>query len=199
MVVRPCCQCKGPNAMCLHCSCVRSMTTCTHCHTSQSGRCWNILRSTCGSSNVSCNQVSSPTVTLTATCSHMSPDPVSSLPNLQPGDDPHLLSSVNLPSFPSISRVHVFTLHHVPKGTHDMWSGLVTTELNSISSSPLHVNSWCKFMMLDKCILLKASNRHSSWRDTSRIVTDQAKHWSEGDLQVFGQKSLLKSPGPTIN
>ena len=152
MAVRPCCQCNCPNAKCLHCSCVRSVTTCTHCHPSQSGRCWNVLRSTRGSSNIPSNQVSYPTVTLTATCSYMSPHPVSSLPNLQPGDSPHLLSLVNLPSFPSTSRVHVLILHHVPKGTHDMWSGLFTIELNSVLSFPLDMKMmqkiwWCKKMV----------------------------------------------------
>ena len=158
MAVRPCCQCNSSNAKYICCSCARSKTTCTSCHPSWSGRCQNVLRSTQVPSNILSNQAPSLTVTLTATCPPESPNPVSSLSNQQPGDALHSLSLVSLPSLFLISRVHVFTLHHVPKGASDTWSGLITTELNSILSSPLDMNSWCKFMMLAKCTLFNPSS-----------------------------------------
>ena len=158
MAVRPCCQCNGSNAKCLHCSCARSKTICTSCHPSQSGKCHNVLRTTQVPSNILSNQAPSLTVTLSATCPPESPDPVSSLSNQQPGDTIHSLSSVSLPSLSLISQVRVFTLHHVLKGSHDTWLGLLTSELNSILSSPLDMNSWCKFMMLVKCILFNPSS-----------------------------------------
>ena len=124
--------------------------------------------------HVPSNQVLSSTVTLSTTCPPASPDPVSLSPNQQPRDGPFPSSLFSLPSHLSISCVRVFTLQHVPKGACDTWSGLVTTELNS--------NSWCKFMMLAKWILINPSGRHFSWEDTLRIVKDRAKHWSEGDF-----------------
>ena len=212
MVVRRCCQCNGSNAKCLHCSCVRSKTPCSSCHPSQSGRYRNIsgnipnTHNTPGnipsthisstlvpSTHVPSNQTPSPTVTPSAMYPPASPDPISPSPNVLPP------SSLSLPSFLLISRAHVFMLQHVPKGACDTWSGLVTTELNSILSSPSDMNSWHKFMMLAKCILVNPSGRHFSWRDTLRIIKDRAKRWFEGDLQVSGWMSLLKSPRPAIN
>ena len=164
MVVRPCCQCNDSNAKCLHCSCVRSKTPYSSCHPSRSGRCCNIP-----STHVPSNQAPSSTVTLSAMCSHVSPDPVSPSPNQEPGNGPLPLSSFSLPSLLSI---FVFTLQHVSKGACDTWSGQVTTELNSILSFPSDINSWCKFMMLAKCILVNPSGRYFSWKDTLRIVKD---------------------------
>ena len=77
-------------------------------------------------------------------------------------------------------------------GASDMWSGLVTTELNHILSSPLDMNSWCKFMMLAKCVLFNPSGRQRSWCDTLRIVKDRAMRWSEGDFTSFWVKVIAE-------
>ena len=52
----------------------------------------------------------------------------------------------------------------------------------SILFSPLDMNSWCKYMMLAKCIFINPSSQHSSWHDMLRIVRDWAKLWSEGNF-----------------
>ena len=176
MAVRPCCQCNSSNAKCLRCSCVRSKTPCSSCHPSRSGRCERHEYPCSFQQDFILNRNS---------LSHVpSPQSWSSSPspNQQPGDGPLPPSSFSFPFLLSISRVCVFTLQHIPKGTHDTWSGLVTTELNSILSSPSDMNSLCKFMMLAKCILINPSGRHFSWWDTLRIVKDRAKRWFEGDF-----------------
>ena len=161
-------------------SCVRSKTPWSSCHSSRSGRCCNIP-TTIPSTHVSSNQIPSSTATVTlsalsAMCPPTTPDPVSPSPNVLPP------SSFTLPLLLSISCVVcVFTLQHVPKGAHDTWSGLVTTELNSILSSPSNMNSWRKFMMLAKCILVNPSGRHFPG-ETFKNYKDRVKRWFEGDF-----------------
>ena len=59
-----------------------------------------------------------------------------------------------LPSLHSILSVRVPSLHHVPKAARDMWARLVGELLSSLASDPADADSWSKFFMLAKCVLI---------------------------------------------
>ena len=72
-----------------------------------------------------------------------------------------------LPSLRSILSVSVPSLHHVPKGARDMWARLVGELLSSLASDPADADSWSKFFMLAKCVLISPPRGgRNHWWDT---------------------------------
>ena len=132
-----CCQCNGVNGKCLHCACARSGVRCVSCLPGLSGKC----RKTSGIT-VSSGQAPATLASSSATCPDLS-SPLSPSPGTSVGIASS--SSVDFSSLLSISRVRVFMLQHVPKGARDIWSGLVTGELNSILASPSNIDYWNRF------------------------------------------------------
>ena len=88
-----------------------------------------------------------------------------------------------LPSLHSILSVRVPTLHHVPKGARDVWARLVGGLLSSLASDPADVDSWSKFFMLAKCVLVnppRVGGYH--WQDTLSSVGARIKRWRDEDI-----------------
>ena len=88
-----------------------------------------------------------------------------------------------LPSLDDILRAQVPTLRHVPKAARDDWARQVGDVFSSVSSSMSEVDSWCKVIMLARCILANPPRGgRSHWRDTLKVVRTRIQRWREGKI-----------------
>ena len=64
-----------------------------------------------------------------------------------------------------------------------MWARLVGELLSSLASNPVDADSWSKFFLLAKCVLISPPRgRRDHWWDTLSFVRARMKRWRDGDI-----------------